>query len=151
MLHRYSLNQSHQECFEEAIRYINEELCCKVALDWNCEEMKQHYSGNPIEDGYTCKGIDQYQWAVQHRQVFTFYLSLMSYYKNYFDVDGFYLTGIDSLASSTEGLILLKCINILKDRLSEHGITLASSKNKIPAMSLRLLEGGAGIMYSINS
>jgi hypothetical protein len=78
-------------------------------------------------------------------------LANFSFFKNYFNIDGFYLNGIDWVASSKDGVVLLKCVSILQSRLSEHGITIASMKTKIPAVSQKLLEGGMGINYTINS
>ena len=123
-----------------------------MTLEWNFDGIKHHYNKNPVEEAYSCKtGENSHQLALHHQNVFSFALSSFSFFKNYFNIDGFYLNGIDWLASSAEGVTFLKCLNLLQTRLSEHGITIASCKGKVPALCQKLLEGGIGCKYALNS
>ena len=82
--------------------------------------------------------------------IFESYWSQTVSFKNYFNIDGFYLNGIDWIASSNDGITFLKCLGVLQSRLSEHGITIASMKTPIPAVCHKLLDGGIGLQYAIN-
>lgn len=44
----------------------------------------------------------------------------------------------------------MKCINILNQRLSEGGLTLASSKKEVPGLNQPILEGGLGFTFTYN-
>ena len=44
----------------------------------------------------------------------------------------------------------MKCINILNQRLSEGGLTLASSKKEVAGLNQPILEGGLGFTFTYN-
>lgn len=45
---------------------------------------------------------------------------------------------------------MIKCINILNQRLSDNGLTLASSKKEVPGLNQPILEGGLGFTFTYN-
>lgn len=45
-------------------------------------------------------------------------------------------------------MILLKCVDILKLRLFEHGVTLASTNSSVSGICHKVLDGGLGIMFT---
>ena len=56
------------------------------------------------------------------------YMANLAFYISYFAVDGYHFKHIDEICQNENGQILMKCINLLNQRLSEGGLTLASSK-----------------------
>lgn len=79
-----------------------------------------------------------------------YYLSSISYYYKVFGLGGIHFTNVNNLCKDNHGITLVKCINILSERLSEESITLASAKQIIPGLNEPILEGGLGFSFTYN-
>lgn len=51
-----------------------------------------------------------------------------SYFYQNFGIDGIHFTNVGEFCKTKEGIIVLKCLNILNSRIIEEGITLGSAK-----------------------
>ena len=64
-----------------------------------------------------------------------FYLSNIAYYLRQFGIKGLHFTKVHQLFHANNGVLMIKIINVLCERLGEDAITLASSKEFIPGLS----------------
>jgi hypothetical protein len=79
-----------------------------------------------------------------------YYLANISHYFKYYGIGGIHFTKVHHLAKHPQGALVIRCINLLCDRLSEESITLASSKEFIPGLTDPILEGGFGFSFTYN-
>ena len=89
-----------------------------------------------------------WQYDLSKKETLAIYLSNLSYYLTFFKLDGFHFKRIESFAKTQDGQVLIKCINLMNNRIHEHGFTLASSKREIPGLNQPILEGGLGFTFS---
>ena len=119
LLYRFTLDKKSFELLSEIIAILNEDYGVKTIVEWSLSEGNKHYSNNLVESAYITKDIktDQHQWAINDKSIFSYFLSILTFYKNYFCLSGFLFNCVDNFASTTDGMIMLKCIDILKLRL----------------------------------
>jgi hypothetical protein len=54
---------------------------------------------------------------LEKEPVFAFYLSKISAFYTNFAIDGIHFTNVQNVAKEKNGIVLLKCINILSQRM----------------------------------
>lgn len=79
-----------------------------------------------------------------------FYLSNISHFFKQFGIRGLHLTKVHNLCRAKNGILFVKLINVLCEKLSDDAITLASSKSFIPGLSEPIQEGGLGFSFTFN-
>lgn len=134
MLYRFSLSPDQAEKLSELINYLNE-LGLKTVIEWNFEPSGSQVADNPIEKYFIKKGENGYMYDLSKENVMSYYLANISYFYKTFCIGGIHFTNVQNLCKSNHDLTLIKCINMLSERLSEDAITLASSKEVIPGLT----------------
>lgn len=79
-----------------------------------------------------------------------FYLANIAHYFKQFGIRGLHFTKVHNLCRAKNGILFIKLINILCERLSDDAVTLASSKTFIPGLSEPIQEGGLGFSFTYN-
>lgn len=79
------------------------------------------------------------QLDLSKEETMAYYLANIAYYYKMFGIGGIHFTNVHSLCSDKHGITLIKCINLLSERLSEMSVTLASSKHFIPGLTEPIL------------
>jgi 1,4-alpha-glucan branching enzyme len=71
---------------------------------------------------------DLYEYNIEKDDVASFYLANLAFFLSTFQIDGFHFKHIDSFSRTEKGQVMLKCMNIMNQRLHENGFTLASCR-----------------------
>lgn len=103
----------------------------RVIIEWSFESGTTAFGlDNPIEKELFIKENDKdtWQYNIEKEEVASFYLANLSYFLSTFQIDGFHFKHIDSFSKTEKGQVLLKCMNIMNQRLHENGFTLASCR-----------------------
>lgn len=79
-----------------------------------------------------------------------YYLANASYFYQNFGIDGIHFTNIEHALQTKEGITVLKCLNVLNNRIIDSGITLGSSKDNVEALTGEIVEGGCGFNFTYN-
>jgi hypothetical protein len=76
-----------------------------------------------------------YQFDFSQNEVMAYYFANASYFYQNLGIDGIHFTNLGNVGTSREGIIALKCLNVLNSRAIDSGITLGSSKIHVPALN----------------
>ncbi len=101
----------------------------KILIEWSFDHSPFQEKEGPIERGYLQQVGDSYEFKVANPEVLAFYLSQISYYYYAVGIDGIHFTNVDKVIRSKAGIVLVKCINTIKERISDEGLTLGSSRD----------------------
>lgn len=124
----------------------------KTVLEWNFEPInKLQYEGNTVEKSFLRPAEDQcWQFDLRKEVVLAYYLANISHFYRSFGIGGLHFTNVGSVCNAENGLVLLKSINLLSERLADDAITLASSKEFVAGLAEPILEGGLGFSFTYN-
>lgn len=127
-----TLTLEQMKVFREIVNKVKNEMGLKIIVEWSLDSGTLKYDlQNPVEKCLLKKEPGEgnlWQYDLSQEDVRALYLANLSFYLSVFQIDGYHFKRVDSFCKDTNGQIIVKCLNIMNNRLHESGFTLASCK-----------------------